>query len=58
MVSTLDILKKEEDLVDEINHCDRCITVMISQLQAAQSYPIDCEQRARDIGALESMIKE
>ena len=50
MVSTLDILKKEKDLVDEINHCDRCITVMISQL--------DCETRDHDIGVLESMIKE
>ena len=58
MVSTLDILKKERDLVDEINHCDRCITVMISQLEDAKSYPIDCETRARDIGVLESMIKE
>ena len=58
MVSTLDILKKEKDLVDEINHCDRCITVMISQLEDAKSYPINCETRARDIGVLESMIKE
>ena len=58
MVSTLDILKKEKDLVDEINHCDRCITVMISQLEDVRSYPIDCETRARDIGVLESIIKE
>ena len=58
MISTLDILKKEKDLVDEINHCDRCITVMISQLEDVKSYPIDCETRARDIGVLESMIKE
>ena len=58
MVSTLDILKKEKDLVDEINHCDRCITVMISQLEDVKSYPIDCETRDRDIGVLESMIKE
>ena len=58
MVSTLDILKKEKDLVDEINHCDRCITVMISQLEDVKSYPIDCETRDRDIGVLESIIKE
>lgn len=58
MVSTLDILKKEKDLVDEINHCDRCITVMISQLEDVRSYPIDCETRDRDIGVLESIIKE
>ena len=58
MVSTLDILKKEKDLVDEINHCDRCITVMISQLEDVRSYPIDCETHDRDIGALESIIKE
>ena len=58
MVSTLDILKKEKDLVDEINHCDRCITVMISQLEDVRSYPIDCETRDHDIGVLESMIKE
>ena len=58
MVSTLDILKKEKNLVDEINHCDRCITVMISQLEDVRSYPIDCETRDRDIGVLESIIKE
>ena len=58
MVSTLDILKKEKDLVDEIDHCDRCITVMISQLEDVRSYPIDCETRDHDIGVLESMIKE
>ena len=58
MVSTLDILKKEKELVDEINHCDRCITVMISQLEDIRSYPIDCETRDHDIGVLESMIKE
>ena len=58
MVSTLDILKKEKDLVDEINHCDRYITVMISQLEDVRSYPIDCETRDRDIGVLESIIKE
>ena len=58
MVSTLDILKKEKDLVDEINHCDRCITVLISQLEDVRSYPIDCETRDHDIGVLESMIKE
>ena len=39
MVSTLDILKKEKELVDKINHCDRCIIVMISQLEDAKSYP-------------------
>ena len=58
MISTLDILKKETDLVDEINHCDRCITVLISQLEDVRSYPIDCATRDRDIGVLESMIKE
>lgn len=58
MVSTLDILKKEKDLVDEINHCDRCIAVMISQLEDVKNNPIDCETRTHDIGVLESMIKE
>ena len=58
MVSTLDILKKEKELVDKINHCDRCITLMISQLEDVKNYPIDCESRTRDIGVLESMIKE
>ena len=58
MVSTLDILKKEKDLVDKINHCDRCIAVLISQLEDVRSYPIDCETRDRDIDVLESIIKE
>ena len=58
MVSTLDILKKEKDLVDEINRVDRCIAVMISQLEDVKNNPIDCETRTHDIGVLESMIKE
>ena len=58
MVSTLDILKKEKELVDEINHCDRCIAVTISQLEDVKNNPIDCETRTHDIGVLESMIKE
>ena len=58
MVSTLDILKKEKDLVDEINYCDRGIAVMISQLEDVKKHPIDCESRTHDIGGLESMIKE
>ena len=31
---------------------------MISQLEDVRSYPIDCETRDRDIGVLESIIKE
>ena len=58
MINTLDILKKEKELVDEINHCDRCIAVMISQLEDVKNYPIECETRTRDIGVLESTIKE
>ena len=58
MVSTLDILKKEKELVDKINHCDRCITLMISQLEDVKNYLIDCETRTHDISVLESMIKE
>lgn len=33
MVSTLDILKKEKDLVDEINRVDRYIEIVESQLE-------------------------
>ena len=58
MVSTLDILKKEKDLVDEINRVDRYIEIVESQLEDVRSYPIDCETRDHDIGVLESMIKE
>ena len=58
MISTLDILKKEKDLVDEINHCDRFLDIMKSQLEDIKNSPIDCETRDRDIGVLESMIKE
>ena len=58
MVSTLDILKKEKGLVDEINRYDRGIAVMISQLEDVKNNPIDCETRTHDIGVLESMIKE
>ena len=58
MVSTLDIIKKEKELVDKINHCDRCITVMISQLEDVRSYPIDCETRTHDLIVLEDMIKD
>ena len=58
MVSTLDILKKEKELVDEINSCDRGIAVLNSQLEDVKNNPIDCETRTHDIGVLESMIKE
>lgn len=58
MVSTLDILKKEKGLVDEINRCDRGIAVMISQLEDVENNPIDCEARTRDLDSLESTIKE
>ena len=58
MVSTLDILKKEKDLVDEINRVDRYIEIVESQLEDTKKYKIDCETRTRDIGVLESMIKE
>ena len=58
MVSTLDILKKEKELVDEINRVDRYIEIVESQLEDTKKYKIDCETRIRDIGVLESMIKE
>lgn len=58
MVSTLDILKKEKELVDEINRVDRYIEIVESQLEDVKNHPIDCETRTRDIGVLESMIKE
>ena len=58
MVSTLDILKKEKDLVDEINHCDRCIEIVESQLEDTKKYKIDCETRTHDLIVLEDMIKD
>lgn len=58
MVSTLDILKKEKKLVDEINRVDRYIEIAESQLEDTKKYKIDCETRTRDIGVLESRIKE
>ena len=58
MVSTLDILKKEKELVDEINRYDRGIAIMSSHLEDVENYPIDCETRTHDISVLESMIKE
>ena len=58
MVSTLDILKKEKELVDEINRWDRYIEIIRSQLEDTKKYTLDCEVRARDMGVMESMIKE
>ena len=58
MVSTLDILKKEKGLVDEINRYDRGIAVMISQLEDVENNPIDCEAHTRVLDSLESTIKE
>ena len=58
MVSTLDILKKEKELVDEINRWDRYIEIVRSQLEDTKKYTLDCEVRARDMGVMESMIKE
>ena len=58
MVSTLDILKKEKDLVDEINRVDRYIKIVESQLEDTKKYKIDCETRTHDLIVLEDMIKD
>ena len=58
MVSTLDILKKEKELVDEINRWDRYIEIVRSQLEDTKKYTLDCEVRAHDMGIMESTIKE
>ena len=58
MVSTLDILKKEKDLVDEINRVDRYIEIVGSQLEDTKKYKIDCETRTHDLTVLEDMIKD
>ena len=58
MVSTLDILKKEKDLVDEINRVDRYIEIVESQFEDTKKYKIDCETRTHDLIVLEDMIKD
>ena len=58
MVSTLDILKKEKDMVDEINRVDRYIEIVESQLEDTKKYKIDCETRTHDLIVLEDMIKD
>ena len=58
MVSTLDILKKEKDLVDEINRVDRYIEIVESQLEDTKKYKIDCETRTHDLIVIEDMIKD
>ena len=58
MVSTLDILKKEKELVDEINRVDRYIEIIESQLEDTKKYKIDCETRTHDLIVLEDMIKD
>ena len=58
MVSTLDILKKEKELVDEINRVDRYIEIVESQLEDTKKYKIDCETRTHDLIVLENMIKD
>ena len=58
MVSILDILKKEKDLVDEINRVDRYIEIVESQLEDTKKYKIDCETRTHDLIVLEDMIKD
>ena len=58
MVSTLDILKKEKDLVDEINRVDRYIEIVESQLEDTKKYKIDCDTRTHDLIVLKDMIKD
>ena len=58
MISILDILKKEKDLVDEINRVDRYIEIVESQLEDTKKYKIDCETRTHDLIVLEDMIKD
>ena len=58
MISILDILKKEKDLVDEINRVDRYIEIVESQLEDTKKYKIDCETRTHDLIVLKDMIKD
>ena len=58
MVSTLDILKKEKDLVDEINRVDRYIEIVESQLEDTKKYKNDCDTRTHDLIVLEDMNKD
>ena len=58
MVSTFDILKKEKELVDEINRVDRYIEIVESQLEDTKKYKIDCETRTHDLIVLENIIKD
>ena len=58
MVSTLDILKKEKELVDEINRVDRYIEIVRSQIENTKKYTLDCEVRTRDLIVLEDMNKD
>ena len=58
MVSTLDILNKEKDLVDEINRFDRHIETVRSQIEDTKKYTFDCEVHNHDICVMESIIKE
>ena len=58
MVSTLDILKKEKELVDEINRVDRYIEIVESQLEDTKKYKIDCDTRTHDLIVLEDMNKD
>lgn len=57
MVSTLDILKKEKGLVDEINYWDRCIAILNSRLEDVKNESTDYESYTYSLTALESAIK-
>lgn len=49
MISLLEILKREEDLVYEINKRDRNVEVLEDDIHRIENIDIDCEAKTSDI---------
>ena len=56
MIALLDILKREKDIVDQINNIDNSIDILSKERKDIEEMDIRCEARTRDLIRLNDQI--
>ena len=56
MIALLDILKREKDIVDQIDNIDDSIDILSKERKAIEEMDIRCEERTRDLIRLNDQI--
>lgn len=56
MIALLDILKREKEIVDQINNLDGSIGILSKERKAIEEMDIRCEERTRDLIHLNDRI--